>query len=98
MSRDAKCILRLQLAYVLHSPSLGFTESNIPAFVFNLLSKLQPVDFKACHKLLPALTTFANIPPPAYPYAKATSTYSAVVQLYSQSGQLDTAMSLANCI
>lgn len=75
-------------SYVLYSHSLGFIESNIPVFISDLLSKLWPVDFKACHELLPVLTTFDDTSPPSYPYGKATSAYSTVVQLYSRSGQL----------
>ena len=39
---------------------------------------------------------FDSTSPPNYPYFKAILAYSAVVQLYCRSGQLDTASSLAN--
>lgn len=35
-------------------------------------------------------------PPPDYPYARALSAYSAVIQLYSRSGQLDSASTLSS--
>lgn len=85
-------------SYILYSPSIGYVESDIPSFVSNHLSRLQPVNFEACHEPLPVLALFDDTPPSVFPYAKATSAYSAVVQLYCRSGQLDTALSLATCM
>ena len=45
---------------------------------------------------LPSLHFFDDTPLPAYPYLKTPSSYSAVIQLYARSGQLDTAYTLAN--
>ena len=45
--------------------------------------------------LLLFLPLFDHTPPPTYLYLKALSSFSAVVQLYIRSGQLDTSLSLS---
>ena len=41
------------------------------------------------HEPIPPLSLFNPTPPLVYPYAKTPSSYSAIIQLYAQSGQLD---------
>jgi hypothetical protein len=81
--------------FMLFSPSLGFIESSISSFIDLSLSRLASQSLDTCHQPLPPLPLFDLTPPPSYPYTKALSPYSAVVQLCARSGQLDTRMSLS---
>ncbi|CDO70490.1 hypothetical protein BN946_scf184569.g33 [Trametes cinnabarina] len=77
--------------YVLHAPQLGYIESGIQA----TLSSLSFAAFRSLPSLRPNITLFRDLydahPPPAHPYSRASSAYSAAVQLYARSSQLDTA-------
>lgn len=79
---------------MIYSSSHGFIESSIFCYVDSLLAKTQAATLDTCHEPLPPLPLFDNTPPPTYPYTKSPSSYSAVVQLYARSGQLDTALHL----
>jgi len=75
--------------FMLFSSSHGFVESSSPSFVDTLLARNQAATTITCHEPLPPLPLFDNTPPPSYPYIKTPSSYSAVIQLYVRSGQLD---------
>ncbi|KAJ8457380.1 hypothetical protein ONZ51_g11564 [Trametes cubensis] len=77
--------------YTLYSPSHGFVEAGIHAFLASQSSQL----LHSYPSLRPNLTLFRmlydNRSPPPHPYTRASSAYSAVVQLYARSSQLHTA-------
>ena len=78
--------------FVLHAPSLGYIDaSSIPATIRNLNASSLLSDPLS----RPNLTLFRSLydthPPPLHPYTRASSAFSATVQLYARSAQLDTA-------
>ena len=75
---------------------IGFIESTVFYYVDSLLAKAHAATLNTCHEPLPSLPLFDNTPPPTYPYTKSLSSYSAVIQLYARSGQLDTALHLSS--
>ncbi|KJA14059.1 hypothetical protein HYPSUDRAFT_173712 [Hypholoma sublateritium FD-334 SS-4] len=79
--------------YAPFSISLGYIESNLFSFADSRLSSIDAADLDTFHEPFPSLSCFDKVPAPAYPYTKAISSYSAVIQLYLRSGQLDTALS-----
>jgi len=58
-----------------------------------LSSAIDAANLDTFHEPIPSLNCFDDVPPPAYPHTKALSSYSAVIQLYLRSGQLDTTLS-----
>ena len=82
--------------FMTFSSSHGFIESSIFVYVDSLLAKAHAASLNSCHEPLPPLPLFDNTPPPTYPYTKSPSSYSAVIQLYARSGQLDTALLLSS--
>ncbi|KAF8237464.1 hypothetical protein L208DRAFT_1247501, partial [Tricholoma matsutake] len=70
--------------------SMGFVESNFSSHLqFQLVNlHLQDQTFSPRNLLVHVL--YDQCPPPAYPYTRSSSAYSAVVQLYIRSRQLDT--------
>ena len=82
--------------FMLFSPSLGFMEHSLSSYVDALLAKAQSATVNSCHEPLLPLPLFDITPPPSYPYTKTPSSYSAVIQLYARSGQLDTAFHLSS--
>jgi hypothetical protein len=81
--------------YVPFSPSFGFVESSLSAFCDSRLSILDATSLETFHEPTPSPHCFDDIPPPPYPYTKAPSSYSMVIQLYIRSGQLDTSLTRA---
>jgi hypothetical protein len=75
--------------FMLFSTSHGFVESSLLSFVDTLLAIKQAASTHSYHEPIPPLPLFDPTPPPFYPYAKTPSSYSAVIQLYARSGQLD---------
>jgi hypothetical protein len=75
--------------FMLFSTSDGFVESSLLSFVDNLLAKTQAASTNSCHEPIPPLPLFDSTSPPTYPYTKTPSSYSAIIQLYARSGQLD---------
>ncbi|KAJ3512820.1 hypothetical protein NLJ89_g3299 [Agrocybe chaxingu] len=72
----------------------GFIESNLLPFISSLFSSIRSHSLDTFHA--PIISSLYDAtPPPPYPYTKATSSFSAVVQLYLRSGQLDTSFALA---
>ena len=80
--------------YTLYSPSYGFIESNPFQFVDSLLSQHISFSLVTYHAPMIPSPLFDHTPPPTYSYLQALSSFSAVVQLYLRSGQLDTSLSL----
>jgi hypothetical protein len=81
--------------YILFSSHLGFVESNISTFCDTRLSVFDAATLDTFHEPAPSFLCFDEIPPPPYPYTKAPSAYSMVVQLYLRSSQLNTFLSRA---
>ena len=81
--------------FMLFSPSHGCVESSITSFIDSSLARFLTLSLNTCQQPLPPLPLFNTTPPPSYPYTKAPSSYSAMVQLYARSGQLDTRLSLS---
>ncbi|PPQ63162.1 hypothetical protein CVT24_005802 [Panaeolus cyanescens] len=73
--------------FSLFSPSTGILENNISTN-FPVSSTARDIFFNKFS--LPLQSSFDSIPPPSHPYFNSTSSYAAVVQLYSRSAQLDT--------
>lgn len=67
-------------AFMLFSSSSGFIESSISSFVDTSLAKTLSQSLDTCHEPIPPLSLFDTNSPPSYPYTKAPSSYSAVVQ------------------
>ena len=72
-------------------PSYGYIETNLSRFVPYLLAFTlsQDSSFRPLHRLPHFL--YDSHPPPAHPYLHASSAFSATLQLYLRSAQLDTA-------
>ena len=79
--------------YVPFSFSHDYIESNISSFTNSQLSIIDSANLNTFHEPVPSINCFDNILPPTYPYTKALSSYSAVIQLYLCSDQLDTSLS-----
>jgi hypothetical protein len=77
-------------SYIPFSSASGFIESNLFTFCDSQLSNLDASNLDTFHEPTPSFHCFDDIPPPPYPYVKASSSYSMVIQLYIRSGQLDT--------
>ena len=69
-------------------PSFGYVETNLSSFVSHLLAFTfsQGSSFQPLRRL-----PHDSHPPPTHPYLHATSAFSATLQLYLRSAQLDTA-------
>ncbi|KAK7014070.1 hypothetical protein VNI00_019432 [Paramarasmius palmivorus] len=80
--------------YTTHYRPLGWYEGNVRSLVETLLEvKLAKEVSKGLNlRMMPSI--YENHPPPDYPYTRASSAYSAAVQLYARSGQLPVANTL----
>jgi hypothetical protein len=78
--------------YTLFRPIDGWIESNIRTFMDSFIARAtanEVASTKSRHRMATWLyNTYSN---PSYPYTRAFSSYSALVQLYARSGQLATA-------
>ncbi|KAK0493913.1 hypothetical protein EDD18DRAFT_1049558, partial [Armillaria luteobubalina] len=75
--------------FVLYNETDGYIESNISNYLSNLhatLTRTRP-DFRPASVMMSPL--YKPCPPPEHPYIRASSAFSAVVQLYARSCQLD---------
>jgi hypothetical protein len=82
--------------YTPYSPLMGFFESSLGAHVDNLAAIEQSKHLQY-HWHAPVLSSLYYCHAPAeYPYTWACSAYSAVIQLYGRSHQLNTALSRHN--
>ncbi|GBE80307.1 hypothetical protein SCP_0300220 [Sparassis crispa] len=77
--------------YVLFSSSDGYIESDPSTYLSHALVAAVVDDRSFTPLRTLALPFYNDLPPPDYPYTRASSAYSALVQLYARCGQLDTA-------
>ncbi|KAJ7670182.1 hypothetical protein DFH06DRAFT_1125569 [Mycena polygramma] len=77
--------------YTPYTAGDGWIESNIPSFVDYFQAETAASDLALGNRLTQVHDT---VPPPDYPYTRALSAHSAVIQLYTQSGQLPMAETL----
>ncbi|KAJ7777757.1 hypothetical protein B0H14DRAFT_2401425 [Mycena olivaceomarginata] len=78
-------------AYTLHTKADGWIESNTRNFIDFFLAREAAERLAHGNKLRMLASIHDEMPPPDYPYTRALSAHSAVIQLYVQSGQLPTA-------
>ncbi|KAJ7814368.1 hypothetical protein B0H13DRAFT_2464859 [Mycena leptocephala] len=78
-------------AYTLYTKADGWVESNARNFIDFFLAKEAAEKLAHGNKLRMLTSIHDNMPPPDYPYTRALSAHSAVIQLYARSGQLPTA-------
>ncbi|KAJ3963579.1 hypothetical protein EV361DRAFT_766646, partial [Lentinula raphanica] len=76
--------------FTLFSPSHSYIESNISSHISTLLVHQQTLQPSFRPSLTLMLPIHNNPCPPDHPYTRASSSYSALVQLYARSSQLDT--------
>ncbi|KAF5333796.1 hypothetical protein D9758_015263 [Tetrapyrgos nigripes] len=76
--------------YVLYHSSFGYIESGIPEVLKSLYRQVvvDPLSFSPAARMMRSL--YDPHPPPSHPYLRASSAYSASIQLYLRSGQLPT--------
>ncbi|KAI0361274.1 hypothetical protein OH77DRAFT_1391885 [Trametes cingulata] len=88
--------------YTLHSPAHGYVESNLQSFLASHASSLASHSDRLRPNLLLFRPLYDQHTPPPHPYTRASSAYSAAVQLYARSSQLDTAFTrfarLGDCL
>ena len=77
--------------YVLYAPSHGYVLPPIPSTLDDLLTSSRLSDASARPNPVLFRCLYDDHPPPPHPYTRASSAYSALVQLYSRSSQLDDA-------
>ncbi|KDQ49630.1 hypothetical protein JAAARDRAFT_63609 [Jaapia argillacea MUCL 33604] len=82
--------------YTPYSESDGWIESNLKEYISLLLVEQTSMVLGTGHKFRMATWLYDPRPPPNHPYTRAPSAYSATVQLYARSGQLPTALCLAD--
>ena len=75
----------------------GWIESNIRIFIDQLLTQKIAMSLSLGHHQRMATWLYQKPNPPSYVYHKATSAYTAAVQLYARSGQLATAEKVEDC-
>jgi hypothetical protein len=81
--------------YMPFTMNLGFIQSDLLSFISSTYHSLFSTSLNTLHAPT-SLFLYNTTPPPAYPYLKALSAFSATLQLYLRSGQLDCALTLAN--
>ena len=77
--------------FTFYSPELGWIESNIKTAFTALTDRNISRELSHGRQLRLAKWLYDPTPPPAQPYTRSSSAYSAAVQLYARSGQLPTA-------
>ncbi|KAF8218493.1 hypothetical protein L208DRAFT_1350804, partial [Tricholoma matsutake] len=80
--------------FTFFTPADGWIESNIRTLTDRLLSAQTSCELELKHGLRLVRSFYDPTPPPSYPYLRSLSCYSTLVQLYSRSGQLPTAVCL----
>ena len=78
-------------SYTFHREPDGWIESNIRYFIDHYLAKATADALAGLHKHRMKTWLYDPTPPPPWVYVKASSAYTALVQLYARSGQLPTA-------
>ena len=77
------------------STHFGYIESHLFSFCDSRFALSDAANLDTFHEPRPSSACFDNTSPPSYPYTKAPSSYSMIIQLYLHSGQLDTSLSRA---
>ncbi|KAJ3830407.1 hypothetical protein F5880DRAFT_1463346, partial [Lentinula raphanica] len=77
-------------SYTLFSSSHSYIESNVSSYISTALVTHQTADTSFRPSLTLMLPIHNRTCPPEHPYIRASSSYSALVQLYARSSQLDT--------
>ena len=91
-------------AYTLFTKADGWIELNTRTFIDFFLAKQEASKLALGNRLRMLTSTHDDLPPPDYPYTRALSAHSAVIQLYARSGQLPMAevlesrSKLASCL
>ena len=80
--------------FTFYRPEDGWIESDIPTFTDHFLSRTAARNISIGHGEHMATWLYDPRPPPEYPYTRAASAYTALVQWYARSGQLPTAESI----
>ncbi|KAJ6451739.1 hypothetical protein C8R45DRAFT_766406, partial [Mycena sanguinolenta] len=80
--------------FTLFTKANGWIESNSRNFVDFFLAKEAASKLAHGNRMRMLTGIHDNLPPPEYPYTRALSAHSAVIQLYARSGQLPTAETL----
>lgn len=80
--------------FTFYRPEDGWIESDIRTFTDHFLSRAAADTISIGHSERMATWLYDPRPPPEYPYTKAVSAYTALVQWYARSGQLPTAESM----
>ncbi|KAK0229128.1 hypothetical protein EDD85DRAFT_741369, partial [Armillaria nabsnona] len=77
-------------SFMLYSPNDGYVETSISSYLPSVLTSAlySSPDFRPATTML--LPFYDQHTPPDHPYLRASSAYSALVQLYARSDQLDT--------
>ncbi|KAK0436313.1 uncharacterized protein EV420DRAFT_1672520, partial [Desarmillaria tabescens] len=75
--------------FVLYNFVDGYIESNIPSYVSSAFTTDTVAHVNFCPATTMLLPLYDDYAPPEHPYIRASSVYSAVVQLYARSAQLD---------
>lgn len=78
--------------FSLFSPNTGFICSSIASVLSTLRERCLSRDITYHPNLTLCRSLYNPINPPAHPYTRASSAFSALVQLYARAGQLDTAL------
>ena len=73
--------------YTFYQESDGWIESNIRMFMDQLLTRKVATDLSFGHRQRMTTWLYHKPNPPPYVYHKATSAYTAAIQLYARSGQ-----------
>ena len=81
--------------YIPFSTHFGYIESHLFSFCDSHFALSDAANLDTFHEPQPSSACFDNTSPPSYPYTKAPSSYSMIIQLYLRSGQLDTSLSRA---
>ena len=77
--------------YTFYRPIDGWIESHIHTFIDYFLTEATAEELAIGHGHRMAMRLYDKRSPPTYPYLRASSAYTALVQLYARSGQLPTA-------
>ncbi|KAJ7670832.1 hypothetical protein DFH06DRAFT_1370021, partial [Mycena polygramma] len=80
--------------YTPYTAGDGWIESNIRSFVDYFLAETAAFELALGNRMRMLTQVHDTSPPPDYPYTRALSAHSAVIQLYARSGQLPTAETL----
>ncbi|KAJ7189143.1 hypothetical protein C8R46DRAFT_840632, partial [Mycena filopes] len=81
-------------AFTFFTDTDGWIESNTRSFIDFFMSRDTASKLALGNRMRMLTWAHDSLPPPDYPYTRAVSAHSAVIQLYARSGQLPTAETL----